>query len=191
MNRYIIIESKHPIQQEKSLILSLFDEFLHADHVETKDRSIIIMHQDTTEVSLEDVILNIMSDTLSDLRAYESRWFDHPEDAQRHLDWCEEVLASIPFNRFVYLNDRTLLSFLLPDLDSKARSMFLGKYEKDHMMLDTIRTYLESNQNMMMASKRLYVHRNTLIQRLEKFFQATGFDVRLFQDAFLIYQMIR
>jgi carbohydrate diacid regulator len=44
---------------------------------------------------------------------------------------------------------------------------------------------------MSKASKHLYVHRNTLIQRLDKLHQVTGFDVRVFQDAYLIYQLIR
>ena len=59
------------------------------------------------------------------------------------------------------------------------------------MMIDTIKTYLEADQNMSFASKILYVHRNTLIQRIDKFQQVTGFDVKVFIDAYLIYHLIR
>ena len=36
-------------------------------------------------------------------------------------------------------------------------------------MIDTIKVYLDSNLNMVNAAKTLYIHRNTLIQRLDKF----------------------
>jgi DNA-binding PucR family transcriptional regulator len=58
-------------------------------------------------------------------------------------------------------------------------------------MQESIKIYLESNQNMSLAAKKLYVHRNTLIQRLDKFHQTTGFDVRVFSDAYLIYHLMK
>jgi hypothetical protein len=191
MNRYLIIESKQNIKSDESLMISVFSEFIHILHVDFQDKSIILHHQDETDVSFLDIILNIMSDTLSDLRIYESRVFEHDQDKEKHIAWCRKILSVIPFNKYTYLNDKIILSYLLPNVDSESKSFMLGKYEKDSLMIETIKTYLESNQNMILASKRLYVHRNTLIQRLDKFHQTTGFDVKLFQDAFLIYQLIR
>ncbi len=191
MNRYLYIESKQNIKSDESLMISLFSEFIHILRVDSQDKAIILHHQVDTDISFHDVILNIMSDTLTDLRIYESYVFEHEEDKDRHISWCKTILGSIPFNKFAYLNDKIILSYLLPKIDAETKSFMLRKFEKDQLMLETIKTYLESNQNMILASKRLYVHRNTLIQRLDKFHQTTGFDVRLFQDAFLIYQLIR
>lgn len=190
MNRYLIIESKQNIKSDASMIISVFSEFITIHHVEENDQSIILRYHEETDVSFSDIILNIMIDTLSDLRIYESRAFDQASYADLHLSWCRKTLKLIPFNKYVYLNDKVLLSFLLPHVDVESKSMILGKYDKDSLMLETIKVYLESNQNMTLASKHLYVHRNTLIQRLDKFYQTTGFDVRLFQDAHLIYQLI-
>jgi hypothetical protein len=191
MNRYLLIESKQNIKSDESLLISVFSEFIHIQHVDSFEKSIILHHQDETDISFHDVILNIMSDMLSDFRIYQSHVFEHEEHKEKHILWCKNILGIIPFNKYAYLNDKIILSYLLPKIDSETKSIILRKFEKDQLMLETIKTYLESNQNMMLASKHLYVHRNTLIQRLDKFHQTTGFDVRLFQDAFLIYQLIR
>jgi hypothetical protein len=186
-----LIESKQNIKSDESLLISVFSEFIHIHHVDSFEKSIILHHQDETDISFHDVILNIMSDMLSDFRIYQSHVFEHEEHKEKHILWCKNILGIIPFNKYAYLNDKIILSYLLPKIDSETKSIILRKFEKDQLMLETIKTYLESNQNMMLASKHLYVHRNTLIQRLDKFHQTTGFDVRLFQDAFLIYQLIR
>jgi sugar diacid utilization regulator len=191
MERYLIIESKKNIKSDESLMMSVFSEFIRILHAEVNDKSIILKYQEETEVSFSDIILNIMSDTLSDLRIYESHVFEHPEELEKHQKWILKLIQSIPFNKYVYLNDKIILMYLLPNIDLETKSMILRKYHHDALMLETIKTYLESNQNMIAASKHLYVHRNTLIQRLDKFHQITGFDVRVFQDAYLIYQLIR
>lgn len=191
MDRYLIIESKQNIRSDESLIMSVFSEFIRIRHAEVNDKSIILFHQDETDVSFLDIILNIMADTLSDLRIYESHLFEHEKDIEKHLSWCQKTMSTIPFNKFVFLNNKVILSYLLPNIDFESKRMILGKYHQDAVMIETIKAYLECNQNMMVASKRLYVHRNTLIQRLDKFYQTTGFDVKLFSDAFLIYQLIR
>ena len=44
---------------------------------------------------------------------------------------------------------------------------------------------------MSRAAKNLYLHRNTLIQRLEKFYVKTGFDCRRFVEAYIIYTLLK
>jgi hypothetical protein len=50
----------------------------------------------------------------------------------------------------------------------------------------TLETYFETNQNISETAKQLFIHRNTLLYRFERFKQMTGYDVRVFQDAVLI-----
>ena len=42
---------------------------------------------------------------------------------------------------------------------------------------------LENNLNVSETSRQLYVHRNTLVYRLEKLEKSTGLDIRKFDDA--------
>ena len=55
--------------------------------------------------------------------------------------------------------------------------------ELDEETLTTINTFLENNLNVSETSRQLYVHRNTLLYRLEKLEKYTGLDIRIFDDA--------
>jgi len=50
---------------------------------------------------------------------------------------------------------------------------------------DTINRFFENNLNVSETARKLYVHRNTLVYRLEKVKKITGLDLREFEDAIL------
>ena len=49
--------------------------------------------------------------------------------------------------------------------------------------LTAVYTFFENNLNISETARKLYVHRNTLVYRLEKIQKKTGLDVRVFEDA--------
>ena len=53
----------------------------------------------------------------------------------------------------------------------------------DHETLFTIQRFFENNLNVSETSRKLFVHRNTLVYRLEKIKKITGLDLRQFEDA--------
>ena len=54
---------------------------------------------------------------------------------------------------------------------------------KSEETLTTINKFFENNLNVSETSRQLYVHRNTLVYRLEKLEKSTGLDIRKFDDA--------
>lgn len=53
----------------------------------------------------------------------------------------------------------------------------------DQETLFTIQKFFENNLNVSETSRKLFVHRNTLVYRLEKIKKLTGLDLREFEDA--------
>ncbi len=53
----------------------------------------------------------------------------------------------------------------------------------DDETLTTINKFFENNLNVSETSRQLYVHRNTLVYRIEKLEKSTGLDIRVFDDA--------
>ena len=47
----------------------------------------------------------------------------------------------------------------------------------------TISKFFENNLNVSETARQLYIHRNTLVYRLEKIQKSTGLDIRAFDDA--------
>lgn len=66
----------------------------------------------------------------------------------------------------------------------------------DEEVILTARAFFENGLNISDTAKQLFIHRNTLIYRLDKLHKATGLDIRNFEDAMtfrnvvLIYERI-
>lgn len=65
------------------------------------------------------------------------------------------------------------------------REIFDGKSpdEFDDETLATINKFFENSLNVSETSRQLYIHRNTLVYRLDKLQKSTGLDLRIFEDA--------
>ena len=65
------------------------------------------------------------------------------------------------------------------------KETFKGKdpEELDEETLATIDRFFENNLNVSETSRQLFIHRNTLVYRLDKLQKGTGLDLRIFEDA--------
>lgn len=68
--------------------------------------------------------------------------------------------------------------------------MFIGEIfgnqspdDFDEETLTTINKFFENSLNVSETSRQLYIHRNTLVYRLDKLQKSTGLDLRVFEDA--------
>lgn len=53
----------------------------------------------------------------------------------------------------------------------------------DEETLTTINKFFENSLNVSETSRQLFIHRNTLVYRLDKIQKITGLDLRVFDDA--------
>ncbi len=53
----------------------------------------------------------------------------------------------------------------------------------DEETLTTINKFFENNLNVSETSRQIFIHRNTLVYRLDKLQKSTGLDIRIFEDA--------
>ena len=51
----------------------------------------------------------------------------------------------------------------------------------------TVMTFIQNNLNMSETARQLYLHRNSLLYRIERIKELTGYDIRLFQDAVTVW----
>ena len=65
------------------------------------------------------------------------------------------------------------------------KEIFGGKSpdDFDEETLVTIDKFFENSLNVSETSRQLYIHRNTLVYRLDKLQKSTGLDLRVFEDA--------
>lgn len=80
---------------------------------------------------------------------------------------------------------RLIYQLPLPLCKMFIREIFDGKSpdDFDEETLSTINKFFENSLNVSETSRQLYIHRNTLVYRLDKLQKSTGLDIRVFEDA--------
>ena len=80
---------------------------------------------------------------------------------------------------------RLIYQLPLPLCKMFIKEIFNGKTldDFDDEILSTIHKFFENNLNVSETSRQLYIHRNTLVYRLDKLQKATNLDLRTFEDA--------
>ena len=89
---------------------------------------------------------------------------------------------------------RLIYQLPLPLCRMFIKEIFDGKSpdDFDEETLTTINKFFENSLNVSETSRQLYIHRNTLVYRLDKLQKSTGLDLRVFEDAitFKIARMV-
>lgn len=80
---------------------------------------------------------------------------------------------------------RLIYQLPIPLCKMFIKEIFGGKSpdEFDEETLTTINKFFENSLNVSETSRQLYIHRNTLVYRLDKLQKSTGLDLRVFEDA--------
>ena len=80
---------------------------------------------------------------------------------------------------------RLIYQLPIPLCKMFIREIFEGKSpdEFDEETLTTINKFFENSLNVSETSRQLYIHRNTLVYRLDKLQKSMGLDLRVFEDA--------
>ena len=108
----------------------------------------------------------------------------------------KEAMVSIEVGK-IFDNEKNVISYenlgigrLIYQLPITLCDMFLQEVFKrgsleslDRETLSTIQSFFENNLNVSETSRKLFVHRNTLVYRLEKIRKITGLDLREFDHA--------
>lgn len=99
----------------------------------------------------------------------------------------------------IFDNDKTVINYdklgigrLIYQLPTTLCKLFLNEVMKndafeamDSETVITIQKFFDNNLNVSETSRQLFVHRNTLVYRLDKIQKMTGLDLRMFDDAII------
>ena len=100
-------------------------------------------------------------------------------------------------NKHVFVYRNLLLERFLndvsPELGSTYNSYIFNRKTArlfNDEMVHTIETFFDNSLNLSETARKLYIHRNTLVYRLEKVQHAIGLDLRNFDDAVTFKMMM-
>jgi sugar diacid utilization regulator len=88
----------------------------------------------------------------------------------------------------IYDYSKMLFEKVVYNINAKVKRELLDRFKDkfslfDNEMVNTIEEFVNCDLNISDASRKLYIHRNTLIYRLDKIYKDTGYDIREFKQA--------
>lgn len=107
------------------------------------------------------------------------------------LSEITELGKKFKVGEHVYFPWQFHLERLIYSIPEEERANYLKGMSNSSILFEdetisTLETFFQMDCNVSETAKRLYIHRNTLIYRLDKIKQETGLDVRTFKDAVLV-----
>jgi len=164
------------------------------------DNIVVIGNFDEIEEHAESIKESISSDLYcSCYVSYGEKTYDIKGIKKAYTDamQCMELGKKFDIKDHIFSYNKMLFEKIVFNVGSKIKQelliMLKGKFDAlDSEMIVTIEQFVNCGLNISDAARKLYVHRNTLIYRLDKIKKETNFDIREFKDAsvFLIAFLI-
>lgn len=123
--------------------------------------------------------ISTVAETLKDLaRAYKEARI--ALEVSKVFDTEKNIISyeNLGIGRLVYQLPTTLCEIFLQEVFKRGS---LDALDRETLM--TVQCFFENNLNVSETSRKLFVHRNTLVYRLEKIRKLTGLDLREFEHA--------
>ncbi|WP_284139510.1 MULTISPECIES: helix-turn-helix domain-containing protein [unclassified Virgibacillus] len=192
---YFSIESKEMDPATfKDAICALFNKDVPILWKTTRE-GILIEEKSTTDdaISYEEIIDVLMSDMYVNIRFY----VGHYQQDLQQLPHYHQTITSQAKTAFS-LTDMHVITYTdaipyiimdhaEPSFINELPTLVLKECLYDTELLQTVEMFIACNLNLSVTAKRLYMHRNSLQYRIDKFIDKTGFDIRDFRQAVTVY----
>ena len=181
------------------LVKNLFAD-RNRDFVTELDEQSIILIKDASEIKQEEDALNLAktiadnlhSEAMVKVRVGYGNIVDALPDIAKSY---QEARMALEVGSIFYAEDETIsyaklgIGRLIYQLPMSLCEMFIKEIfgervlDIDDETMVTIQRFFENSLNISETARQLYIHRNTLVYRLERLEKIIGLDIRKFEDA--------
>lgn len=185
--RYLLFKTK------ENILTPFFVDFLkgylgYNIKIEAKDEGFVIFYNNNIDV--KDGIYSLIVESNYTLKVFISNEFSSLNNFEENYNILSNYFFSIDLKNDIYNEKELIKELILNGIYENLGKVIFKELYQDKEMLSVIKTYLECDMNVIKASNMLYMHRNTLNNKIDKFNKVTGYDVKSFKDSFIIYHLL-
>lgn len=158
-----------------------------------RDYGVIIDFKTTVEHHLEELAQAIQQDFYHNLNFYQSDCYLINENLSQHFLGEYELYQKYRNSSKLMVSCHDLLlQYMIQSLNVyEGYSHFSQKFSQiPYDLLEVAKVYMENNFNVSVGAKVIYMHRNTFMNKLERFIQMSGLNIKEFHDALIAYLII-
>jgi len=147
-------------------------------------------------IPYDEMIEVFTTDFYIDVKFYIGPYASDLSKARYYFTWLQDSYDQInQFSIKSVMNYVNAIPYLLTTpKDNRAVHFIIDAVLQDTVddeeLLRSIQVFLECNSNVSLAAKELYMHRNSLQYRIDKFIEKTNIDVKQFENALSVYLIL-
>lgn len=154
----------------------------------SKLRDYIAISLKNEDIMEEDLIKTIEGEIYGAVKVMDIGYMKRGEDLEEYLEIAQKTLSDESIVQKTIYNLRDYLNKkIIENTDYEDVKKYIFKRNSPEKLdQDTIRagmSFIENSMNISKTSSKLYIHRNTLLYRLDKIKEHLGLDIRTFNDA--------
>ncbi|PFE03205.1 Fis family transcriptional regulator [Bacillus cereus] len=160
---------------------------------ETSQAGVLVLEEDISESILQIALDTLEADFFISLSFFIGRHYTQTNEIARLYQWERNLFSFLsPYlsNKITHI-EQLLPYQLLISLPKEEREKYtyqlLAHILNDKELIDSVKVFFQCNLNVSLAAKQLYLHRNTLQYRIDKFIEKTGINIKTFEGAVAVY----
>lgn len=155
------------------------------------DDNVLVFIGGKYDINIQNLFVTISDDLGYEIYVHDGIYINSNLTSE---DIIEYVNIYDKSNKIVYmdiaeaaLNAQTEDYFKLLDIISRSNFTYIYK---DVVTIDIIEALLKNNLNVLQTSKLLYLHRNSILNKVDIIYKETGLNIQKFTNAYLVKQII-
>ncbi|MFD1739088.1 PucR family transcriptional regulator [Bacillus salitolerans] len=159
----------------------------------------LLIERDNLEYDFHEDFMNlrnvIIADFYTDLDLYVGTFFTHDDVIHEVFSWekhCFELARRHSNRKGIFYFYEVVPFLVLSETSDTLRQQLSTIIKADFSQeeIKSIKVFIECGLNISLAAKQLFMHRNSMQYRVDKFIEKTGIDIKAFQGAFVMYLAI-
>lgn len=202
--RYVLYVIRHKEDADSILVETLRNLLISGstDYVIEMDASRTVLVKGVAEIPHADfekyawmIVDNLQTEAMMNVWVGYGQTADSFELlAKRYKEACTALQIGLRFesSNKVFCYEKMGIGRLIYQLPAELCELYLKEVLGEDMRIDldeetlhTINQLFENNLNISETARQLYIHRNTLVYRLERAQKRLGLDIRCFEDAMM------
>lgn len=180
-------------EQGQKKVLDFLEELINDVIFLKIEDEFILFYFDDVEIEIKDILSSISDDFGINVKVFASCKIESkfPENFKTIYNFYKKYLNNKPYT-YANISDLILeiIRVNIQDL-KKIRFAVLNKINDDSQMENLILTMFSNDLNVTQTANQVYMHRNTIINKLEYIKKETSLNLQSFKDANCMYWLIK
>ncbi|HDR6315753.1 Fis family transcriptional regulator [Bacillus cereus] len=193
--RFLHFFTTHPIIEREEFQDALQSMFFFTTTMiwETSQAGVLILEENVPDSILRAALDTLETDFFISLSFFIGRRYTQTTEFAYLYQWERKLFSVLsPYLSKKITHIEQLLPYqLMISLSKEERKKYtnqlLAHISNDKELIDSVKVFFQCNLNVSLAAKQLYLHRNTLQYRIDKFIEKTGINIKTFEGAVAVY----